>query len=96
MIRRDLAAIVLAAALVAGPTACERQDGDEAEGGRDTLDIDVPDDVEENLERGARRVGGTVGEAIEETGEAIDRAGERIQEEAGEPGVGDTMPRDTL
>ena len=86
MNHRAIATLVLALALAAG--GCERgedaPEGDEP----DTLDVDVPDQVEEGVERGARQLGGKVGEALEETGEAIEEAGERLQEEAGEPAVG--------
>lgn len=70
--------------LVLGTGACEREEPGEP-GELDTLDIEIPvGEVEDRLERGARRIGGRVGEALEGTGEAIERAGERIQDEAGE------------
>jgi hypothetical protein len=70
--------------LVVGVAACGDGEEPAAGGGVDTLEIEVPDAevVEDRLQEGARRIGGRVGEALEETGEAIERAGERIQEEA--------------
>ena len=52
--------------------------------GDDTLQVTIPENTEERLERGARQVGGAVGEALEETGEAIEEAGTRVQEEVRE------------
>ncbi len=76
-------AVLMAALTLA---ACGRRGGEGEAGSRDTLAIEVPEHVEE----GARVIGGRVGEALEETGQAIERAGERMQEEAGEPVIGDT------
>jgi hypothetical protein len=89
-------ALLLSIALGISALACERREAESGEDDRDTLsievpDIDAPENVDERLEEGARRVGGRIGEAIEETGEAIEDAGERVQEEAGE-----TTPDDTL
>lgn len=50
--------------------------------GDDTLRMEVPEDASERLERTGRRIGGRVGEAMEETGQAIEEAGRRVQEEA--------------
>jgi hypothetical protein len=82
-----LVTIALAAGVAAG---CDRGEGEEDAGLRDTLAVDLPENIDESMEQGARRLGGRVGEALEETGEAIEEAGERIQEEAGEPVMGDT------
>ena len=88
---RNLASWLLTVALLAGAVACDREEVDEGEVERDTLSIDLPEDVDERFEEGARRVGGRVGEAIEETGQAIEEAGERLQEEAAEPADDDTL-----
>lgn len=91
MARHDLAALLIAFVLVASVLACQRREG-AAPGERDTLTIKVPEDIDESLERGARTIGGKVGEALEQTGEAIEKAGERLREEAGEPvRTGDTL-----
>ena len=90
MWKRNLA-LALAFALGIGGWACERrEDGDAIDFDDDTLELTVPEDTEERIERGARQVGGAVGEAIEETGAAIEEAGERIQEE-----IEDGEPADT-
>ncbi len=91
MWKRNLS-IVLAALLGLGGGACDRRDNETAidiEG--DTLELTVPDDAEERIERGARQVGGAVGEALEETGEAIEEAGARIQEEVQDSEAADTV-----
>ena len=80
---------LIVALVLAVPAGCDRGAGGEA-GDRDTLAIEIPDEVEDRFEEGARAIGGRVGEALEETGEAIEGAGERIQEEAGEGAAGDT------
>lgn len=54
----------------------------EIEVGDDTVRMEVPEDAAERMERAGRRIGGRVGEALEETGEAIEEAGRRVQEEA--------------
>lgn len=80
--------------LALATAACEREPGGEEPGDPDTLAIDIPDggEVEDRLEEGARRIGGRVGEALEETGEAIEQAGERLREESAEPDTpGDTL-----
>jgi len=87
--RRVLTPLVLLS-FVAGAAACDRGGGDDEIGDRDTLAIEVPADVDERMEQGARAVGGAVGEALEETGEAIESAGERIRQETGESVTGDT------
>ena len=74
---------MIAFALAFPWAACDRGEGG-AVGDRDTLAIDVPVEVEDRFQRGARTIGGRVGEALEETGEAIEEAGERMQEEVGE------------
>ncbi|MDX1660466.1 MAG: hypothetical protein R3326_01635 [Gemmatimonadota bacterium] len=73
----------IAMALVAAITGCG-DDGEELEieVGEDTVRMEVPEDASERLERTGRRVGGRVGEALEETGQAIEEAGRRIREEA--------------
>lgn len=91
MIRRDLAALLLLLAIVGSALGCSRREGDEVKGGRDTLMIQVPANVDERLEQGARKVGGKVGEALEETGEAIEKTGERLREKSGQPAAGDTL-----
>lgn len=68
------------AALAALAMACG-EDG-EIEIGDDTLRMEAPEDATERLERTGRRIGGRVGEAMEQTGEAIEDAGRRVQEEA--------------
>jgi hypothetical protein len=82
--------MLVAFVLAAGAAACQRGEGEGGAGDRDTLAIEVPDEVEDRFEEGARAIGGKVGEALEETGEAIEEAGERMQEEAGEGAAGDT------
>lgn len=79
-------AFVLALVLIA--LTCGRDDDVDIELDPDSL---VPPDAAERLERTGRRVGGKVGEALEETGEAIERAGERIQEEVAEGEEPDTL-----
>ena len=96
MTRSRPLALLLSTALGIAALACERREAEQGDDDRDTLSIEVPDietpeNVDERLEEGARRVGGRVGEALEETGQAIEDAGERIQEEAGE-----VVPDDTL
>ena len=82
---------LIVALALAVPAGCDRGAGGEAgDRDRDTLAIEIPDEVEDRFEEGARAIGGRVGEALEETGEAIEDAGERIQEEAGEGAAGDT------
>lgn len=74
--------------LALGALACEPDAGDDPSGEPDTLAIRVPDapeDLDARVEEGARRVGGAVGEALEETGEVIERAGERLREESTGP-----------
>ncbi|HUP01407.1 MAG TPA: hypothetical protein VM737_07810 [Gemmatimonadota bacterium] len=86
--RRRCLAIGVAFALGLSTGGCgERDDDGTIDIEDDTLELAVPQDLEERIERGARQVGGAVGEAIEETGAAIEEAGERIQEEVqnGEP-----------
>lgn len=76
--------------LALGVAACDRGAEPGEPDGRDTLEIEIPaGEVEDRLEEGARRIGGRVGEALEETGEAIERAGERIQDEVAEPDTAD-------
>jgi hypothetical protein len=81
---------LLVVASLATAAACDRDRGEGGAGVPDTLDIEVPDEVGDRFEEGARRLGGKVGEALQETGEAIEGAGERIEEEAGEPVTNDT------
>jgi hypothetical protein len=83
-------ALLVAFLLAAGAASCQRGEGEGDAGDPDTLAIDVPDEVEDRFEEGARAIGGRVGEVLEETGEAIEDAGERMQEEAGEGAAGDT------
>lgn len=90
MTRGRLVFPLVAFALVTSSVACERRNAEGEAGAPDTLAIDVPDEVEDRVQEGARTIGGAVGEALEETGEAIEGAGERIQEEVGEPVAGDT------
>lgn len=72
--------------LALGALACERDAGDDPAGEPDTLAIEIPaGEVEDRVQEGARRIGGRIGEALEDTGEAIERAGERIQQETAEP-----------
>lgn len=82
--RKGSLTVVLVLALGLGGWACKEDEGADIDIGDDTLQVTIPEDTEERLERGARRVGGAVGEALEETGEAIEDAGTRIQEEVGE------------
>lgn len=82
--RKGSLTVVLVLALGLGGWACKEDEGADIDIGDDTLQVTIPEDTEERLERGARRMGGAVGEALEETGEAIEDAGTRIQEEVGE------------
>lgn len=64
--------------------ACGGGSEPQIEIGDDTLRMEVPDDAADRLERTGRRIGGKVGEAMEETGQAIQDAGRRVREEAGD------------
>lgn len=77
-------ALAVAALAVGG---CGDGEDVEIEIGGDTVRMGVPEDASERLERTGRRIGGRVGEALEETGQTIEEAGQRIQEEAA-----DTLP----
>lgn len=90
MSRIRLFALLVAASLATTAAACDRDRAEGEAGEPDTLTIGVPEEVGDRFEEGARRLGGKVGEALQETGEAIEGAGERIEEEAGEPVTGDT------
>lgn len=79
MNRGWIAAGLLASSLVVG---CGEGDDLEIEIGDDTVRMEAPEDASERLERTGRRLGGKVGEALEETGQAIEEAGRRVQEEA--------------
>lgn len=73
----------IASALVVAAVACGGEGEDmEIEVGDDTVRMEVPEDAAERMERTGRRIGGRVGEALEETGEAIEEAGRRVREEA--------------
>ena len=67
MIRRRTFAALVAIAVAAGMAACDRIEGEnDIDALTDTLSVDLPDNVDESMERGARRLGGRVGEALED------------------------------
>lgn len=84
--RRIGAGRLLAAAMALTVVGCGEGPSRDVEIGigEDTLQVEVPEEAAERLERTGRRLGGRVGDALEETGQAIERAGERIREEVGE------------
>lgn len=82
--RKGSLTVLLALALGLGGWACKEDEGADIDIGDDTLQVTIPENTEERLERGARQVGGAVGEALEETGEAIEEAGTRVQEKVRE------------